>query len=73
MQTGHLLRENFSFLQNFEAVAQRCSVKKVCLEISQNSWVKTLVPESFLNKVTGLYITSFYYIKFVHISFSVKN
>ena len=29
-----------------EAVAQRCSVKKVFLEISQNSQ-KTSVPESF--------------------------
>ena len=36
-----------------EAVVQRCSVKKVFLEISQNSQ-KTSVPESFLNKIASL-------------------
>ena len=35
-----------------EAVAQRCSVKKVFLEISQNSQ-KTLVPSLFFNRATG--------------------
>ena len=33
-------------LQNSEAVAQRCSVKKVFLEISQNSQENTPVPET---------------------------
>ena len=36
-----------------EAVAQRCSIKKVFSEILQNSQ-KTPVPESVFNKVTGL-------------------
>ena len=38
---------------NIEAVARRCSVKKVLLVISQNSR-KTPVPESLFNKVAGL-------------------
>ena len=44
-----------SFCQgkHIEAVAQRCSVKKVFLEISQNSQEDT-APESFFNKVVGL-------------------
>ena len=34
--------------QNLEAVAQRCSVKKVFLEISQNSQENTCARVSFL-------------------------
>ena len=37
-----------------EAVAQRSSVKKVFLEISQNSQENTCVRDSFFNKVAGL-------------------
>ena len=37
-----------------EAVAQRCSVKKVFLEISQNSQENTCARVSFFNKVAGL-------------------
>ena len=37
-----------------EAVAQRCSVKKVFLEITQNSQENTCARDSFLNKVAGL-------------------
>ena len=36
-----------------EAVAQRCSVKKVFLEISQNSQ-ENMCQSLFLNKVVGL-------------------
>ena len=34
-----------------EAVVQRCSVKKVLLEISKNSWEKTCAGVSFLIKL----------------------
>ena len=37
-----------------EAVAQRCSVKKVLLEISQNSQEKNLCQNVFFDKVTCL-------------------
>ena len=37
-----------------EAVAQRCSVKKMFLKNSQNSQESTCARVSFLNKVTGL-------------------
>ena len=37
-----------------EAAAQRCSVKKVFLEISQNSQENTCARISFFNKVAGL-------------------
>ena len=36
-----------------EAVAPRCSVKKVLLEILQNSQENTCARVSFLNKVAG--------------------
>ena len=38
-----------------EAVARRCSVKKVFLKISQNSQ-KTPVLDSLFNKVEGVYL-----------------
>ena len=38
-----------------EAVARKCSVKKVFLEISQNSQENTCVRVSFFNKVAGAY------------------
>ena len=41
----------FYMNQNKEAVAQRCSVKKVLLEISQNSQEKTCARVSFLIKL----------------------
>ena len=41
-------------MQYTEAVARRCSVKKVFLEISQNSPENTSARVSFFNKVTGL-------------------
>ena len=37
-----------------EAVARRCSIKKVLLEILQNSQENTFARVSFFNKVTGL-------------------
>ena len=37
-----------------EAVSQSCSVKKVFLEISQNSKGKQLFQRLFFNKVAGL-------------------
>ena len=39
------------FLKRAEAVARRCSVKKVFLEISQNSLENTCVRVSFLAKL----------------------
>ena len=39
------------FLKRTEAVARRCSVKKVFLEISQNSQEKNLCQSLFFNKV----------------------
>ena len=40
-------------LKKSEAVVRRCSVKKVFLEISQNSQENTCTRVSFLNKVAG--------------------
>ena len=37
-----------------EAVAQKCSVKKLFLEISQNSQDKNLCQSLYFNKVAGL-------------------
>ena len=37
-----------------EAVVQRCSLKKVFLEILQNSQESTCVRVSFFNKIAGL-------------------
>ena len=45
---------NVNTFQYLEAVAQRCSVKKMFLEISQKSQENTCVIVSFLNKVAGL-------------------
>ena len=45
---------NFTNL-DIEAVAQRCSVKKVFLEISQNSQENTCARVSFFNKVFCLF------------------
>ena len=39
------------FMNSTEAVAQRCSVKKLFLEISQNSYQNTCVRISFLIKL----------------------
>ena len=39
---------------NIETVAQRCSVKKVFLEIWQNSQENTCVRVAFFNKIAGL-------------------
>ena len=39
---------------NSKAVAQKCSVKKVFLEISQNSLEKQVCQSLFFNKVAGL-------------------
>ena len=48
----HLLQNyGFSKVAKPEAVAQRCSVKKVFLEISQNSQENTCVSVSFLIKL----------------------
>ena len=43
-----------SIMYDGEAVVQRCSVKKVFLEISQNSQENTCARVSFFNKVAGL-------------------
>ena len=42
------------FLKRTEVVAQKCSVKKVFLEISQNSLEKQVCQSLFFNKVAGL-------------------
>ena len=41
---------------NTEAVVRRCSVKKVYLEISQNSQENTCARFSFFNKVAGRFL-----------------
>ena len=46
--------------QLLEAVARRCSVKKVFLEMSQNSQENTCARASFYNKVAGLRPSYFY-------------
>ena len=43
-----------SIMYDGEAVVQRCSVKKVFLEISQNSQENTCARVSFFNKVADL-------------------
>ena len=48
-----MLTEPRPVLENTKAVARRCSVKKVFLEISQNSQENTRARD-FLNKVAGL-------------------
>ena len=42
------------FISESEAVAQRCSIKKVFLKFSQNSQEKNLRRSLFLNKIAGL-------------------
>ena len=44
----------FRVLKNTEAVARRCSIKQVFLEILQNSQENICVRVSFFNKVAGL-------------------
>ena len=54
---NEVLDRYFSYYNSLlsEAVARRCSVKKVCLEISQNSQENTCARASFLiNKVACL-------------------
>ena len=43
-----------------EAVAQRCSVKKVFLEISQNSQENTCARVSFFKKLAGVSLQLYY-------------
>ena len=43
--------KTFTFFRNAEAVARRCSVKKMFLEISQNSQGNTCARVSFLIKL----------------------
>ena len=45
---------NLNLIERTEEVNQRCSVKKVLLEISQNSQENTCARVSFFNKVAGL-------------------
>ena len=46
------------FTKSSEAVAQRCSVKKMFLELSQNSQEKQLCQSLFFNKVADLSLFS---------------
>ena len=48
------LLKSSTAVTNSEAVIQRCSVKKMFIEISQNSQGNTCARVSFFNKVTGL-------------------
>ena len=50
---SHSDQNKHRLLISSEAVAQRCSVKKVFLEISQNSQENTCARASFFNKVAG--------------------
>ena len=48
----HLTKTHISsIVRNLEAVVQKCSVKKVFLEISQNSQENTCARDSFLIKL----------------------
>ena len=47
---------NVNTFQYLEAVAQRCSVKKMFLEISQNSQASTCARASFLIKLHASFI-----------------
>ena len=49
------------YLWDSEAVFPRCSVKKVFLEISQNSWEKTCIRVSFLKETLAqVFFCEFY-------------
>ena len=53
------MQKCFLKVQRLEAVIQRCSVKKMFLEISQNSQKNTCARASFFNKVdpgTGVFL-----------------
>ena len=50
----------FNFPKDPEAVAQKCSVKKVLLEISQNSEENTCARVSFLIKLQAIACRSCY-------------
>ena len=49
-----ILDATIEYILLTEAVVQRCSVKKVFLEVSQNSQENICARVSFFNKVTGL-------------------
>ena len=48
------ITQNYVSIRFLEAVVRRCSVKKVFLEISQNSQENTCARDSFFNKVESL-------------------
>ena len=50
----HIDNVTDTIIRSSEAVIQSCSVKKVFLEISQNSQENTCARVSFFNKVAGL-------------------
>ena len=56
-----------------EAVVQRCSVKKVFLEISQNSQEKHLCQGLFFNKVAGQRPEDVNFVKFVKTPFFTEH
>ena len=51
VQDSTVLKTTLKCCQHSEAVVQRCSVKKVFLEISQNSQQNTCARASFLIKL----------------------
>ena len=71
--------ENFSqlkFFRNAEAVAQRCTVEKMFLEISQNSQENTCTKVSFFTKVVGLRpatLSNFFFVKFLRTTFITEH
>ena len=58
---------------NLEAVVQKCSVKKVFLEILQNSLKKQLCNCLFFNKVAGLRLFPVNFVKFLRTPFIIEQ
>ena len=62
----------FEKFKNAEAVVRRSSVKKLFLELSQNSQEKTPVSESFFNKVASLRTATLFKKRLWHRCFPVN-
>ena len=72
-ETCNFVKKRDSDSQKPEAVARRCSVKKMFLEISQNSQEKHLCKSLFLNKVAGLRLLLYFYYNFKYLFLSLKR
>ena len=61
-------------LKNLKAVAKKCSVKRVFLEITQNSQENTCGRVSFLTKLqVSRFVLLFYLVKYVDTAFMLKK